>query len=277
MPAFHGVKTGMSLSEADTLLSDTYMSAGQMDDQYAYLDADAGTNIVLETSGEEIIRITVMQMSQDEIDSYMQEAYIFPDSDKKYLSEDEVRSVEADRLAIGRNEIFARHGYIFSEDTYKQYFESMPWYKGTVPADQFNADEVFNDFEKKNVELIKKVEDEVSGINKADNFIGMDGWYTCITGSEGTTGHVNVQVNGDGTVNLTFRILEMSYDILTVQGAIIDDTTIQVDYYGYIITMIWSDSENMTIVKSGELSGTDSGIIMDITDNQSYLRTTEFN
>ena len=33
----------------------------------------------------------------------------------------------------------------------------------------------------------------------------------------------------------------------------------------------------MTITKQGELSGTDSGIIMDITDNQSYLRTAEFN
>ena len=155
--------------------------------------------------------------------------------------------------------------------------ESTQISDGQENADQFNADEVFNDFEKKNVELIKKVEDEVNGVNQAGSFIGMDGWYTCITGSEGITGHINVQANGDGTVNLTFRILEMSYDILSVQGVIIDDTTIQADYYGYIITMTWTDAENMTITKQGELSGTDSGIIMDITDNQSYLRTAEFN
>ena len=277
MPSFHGVKTGMSLNDADTLLADTYMPAGQMDNRAVYLNMDTGVNVVLETEGEEIKTITVTQLSEEEIANYMQNMYVFPDSDKKYLSEDEVRSVEVDRLALGRNEIFARHGYIFDDDTYKQYFESMPWYEGTVPADQFNADEVFNDFEKKNAELIKKVEDEINGVNQANSFIGMDGWYTCITGSEGITGHINVQANGDGTVNLIFRTLEMSYDILTVQGAVIDDTTIQADYYGYIITMTWSDAENMTITKQGELSGTDSGIIMDITNNQSYLRTTEFN
>ncbi len=277
MPAFHGVKTGMSLNEAEALLAETYMPAGQTDNRTVYLNMDKGVSIGLETSEDEITRIIITKISQEEISSYMQSMYVFPDSDKKYLSEDEVRSVEVDKLAIGRNEIFARHGYIFGDENYKQYFESMPWYEGTVPADQFNADEVFNDFEKKNVELIKKVEDEINGVNQASSFIGMDGWYTCITGSEGITGHINVQTNGDGTVNLTFRILEMSYDILSVQGVVIDNTTIQADYYGYIITLTWTDAENMTITKQGELSGTDSGIIMDITDNQSYLRTAEFN
>ena len=164
MPSFHGIKTGMNLSEAESILADIYSTTGQIDNQLSYMDMDTGINIVLETEGEEVISITAMQLSQEEISSYMQEGYIFPDSDKKYLTEDDVRSVEADMLALGRNEIFARHGYIFEDDTYKQYFESKPWYKGTIPSDQFNSDEVFNDFEKKNVELIKKVEDEINNI-----------------------------------------------------------------------------------------------------------------
>lgn len=258
MPAFHGVKTGMSLSEAAPLLSDTYMSAGQMDDQYAYLDADTGTNIVLETSGEEITRITVMQMSQDEIDSYMQEAYIFPDSDKKYLSEDEVRSVEADILAIGRNEIFARHGYIFNEDVYKQYFESMPWYEGTVPADQFNADEVFNDFEKKNVELIKKVEDEVNGVTSDANstsgvdFIGISGSYQC--GSDPESGVIDVAVQGN-EISIAIGTHAMPGFIGGVgggiQGEIVDSNTAVVDYgAGCVFTLKWSDTGVFTITRS---------------------------
>lgn len=89
--------------------------------------------------------------------------YIFPDSAEKYLSEDEVRRVEADKLFIGRNEIFARHGYLFKDEGLKQHFAATSWYKGTVKPEDFNAEQVFNDFEKKNVELIKKVEDEING------------------------------------------------------------------------------------------------------------------
>lgn len=179
-PAFHGIKTGMNLSDAEMLLADVYVPAGQVDNRTAYLNMDTGVSIGLETSGEKITRLIVMKMSQEEIDSYMKEVFVFPDSDKKYLSEDEVRSVEVDRLAIGRNEIFARHGYIFGEDIYRQYFESMPWYKGTVPADQFNGDAVFNDFEKKNAELIKKIEDEIS--RAAEEQAAIDGAYYAIAG-----------------------------------------------------------------------------------------------
>ena len=39
--------------------------------------------------------------------------YIFPDSSTRYLSEEEVRSKDVSQLLIGRNEIFARYGYIF--------------------------------------------------------------------------------------------------------------------------------------------------------------------
>ena len=88
--------------------------------------------------------------------------------------------MEADKLWIGRNEVFARHGYIFENETLRQHFESMPWYQGTVPSDQFNADSVFNDFEKKNVELIKKVEDEING--NAEEQAAIDGAYNFIAG-----------------------------------------------------------------------------------------------
>ena len=258
IPAFHGVKTGMSLAEAETLLSDRYTLAGQVDNQYAYLNTDMGINIVLETSGEVITRIMITQMSQEEIDSYMQEIYVFPDSDKKYLSEDEVRSVEADILAIGRNEIFARHGYIFNEDVYKQYFESMPWYEGTVPADQFNADEVFNDFEKKNVELIKKVEDEVNGVTSDANstsgvdFIGISGSYQC--GSDPESGVIDVAVQGN-EISIAIGTHAMPGFIGGVgggiQGEIVDSNTAVVDYgAGCVFTLKWSDTGVFTITRS---------------------------
>ncbi len=91
--------------------------------------------------------------------STSQEEYIFSNSDKQYLSEEEVRSTSAENLFIGRNEIFARHGYIFKNEDLRAHFESTSWYVGTVPGDQF-SNEVLNDFEKKNIELIKKIEEE---------------------------------------------------------------------------------------------------------------------
>lgn len=84
--------------------------------------------------------------------------YIFSDSNSRYLSEEEIRSVDANKLKIARNEIFARHGYIFNDEELKQYFNSTSWYQGTVQSDQFNMDWVLNNFEKKNLELISLVE-----------------------------------------------------------------------------------------------------------------------
>lgn len=53
-----------------------------------------------------------------------------------------------------RNEIFARHGYIFKDATLKTYFEKQSWYQ---PRLDFSSD-LLNDKELKAVELIKKYE-----------------------------------------------------------------------------------------------------------------------
>lgn len=85
--------------------------------------------------------------------------YLFPDSDSRYLTEDELYGLDADTLKIARNEIFARHGYIFKDQGLQEYFESTTWYKGTVKGEDFNMEKEFNDFEKKNVALIGGVEE----------------------------------------------------------------------------------------------------------------------
>lgn len=101
--------------------------------------------------------------------------YIFPDSDSRYLSEDEVRNVEPGKLRIARNELFARHGYIFQDEGLRQYFESQPWYAGTVEAEQFDFDTDLNEYEKKNAELINLVEAEGG---EAETAKGEDGKET---------------------------------------------------------------------------------------------------
>lgn len=161
---FHGVKVTDTPEAAKEKLSDKYELITEADSDLLFGNRDKKTAVVISCSGETIETICIMRNYEFEEDQTADDSeYIFPDSDKKYLSEDEVRSVEADKMALGRNEIFARHGYIFNDETYRQYFESQSWYEGTIPSDEFNAEEEFNDFEMKNVELIKRIEDEVNG------------------------------------------------------------------------------------------------------------------
>lgn len=54
-----------------------------------------------------------------------------------------------------RNEIYARHGYIFNDAEIRAYFEKKPWYTGTVKSEDFSSS-VFNDYEYKNVTFLKK-------------------------------------------------------------------------------------------------------------------------
>lgn len=53
-----------------------------------------------------------------------------------------------------RNEIYARHGRVFSTSEMKQIFESLPWYK---PRADFSEGEL-NEIEKKNIEFIFEYE-----------------------------------------------------------------------------------------------------------------------
>lgn len=208
----------------------------------------------------------------------MEEEYIFPDSDKKYLSENEVRSVTAEDMAIGRNEIFARHGYIFKDEGLRAYFESTSWYEGTVPSDQFNADTVFNDFEKKNVELIKRVEGEINGANtqQADNFVLSEGTY--VNGQILEDSLALVTVNYASVDWMEVHIFPASgYNELTLWGSKIDDRTIQVkeEYSGIVVTLKWDSPTEVTLTSSGAFTGMDSETFNALT-NAHYVLDSEF-
>lgn len=83
--------------------------------------------------------------------------YIIRDSSTRYLTEDEVKNLSKSTLALARNEIRARNGYVFPDKpdsiVFKEYFESQPWY---IPNPYFNSP--FNEYEKANVDLIRQVE-----------------------------------------------------------------------------------------------------------------------
>lgn len=79
--------------------------------------------------------------------------YIFKDSDKKYLAESDIKSISKEQLAFARNEIFARHGYVFNEGQFKAYFTAKSWY---VPNSSYDgSDSTLNDYEIANYKLIQ--------------------------------------------------------------------------------------------------------------------------
>lgn len=90
--------------------------------------------------------------------------YIIVDSDKRKISKEEINNFDLSTLSLARNEIFARHGYVFSVPEIKSYFQIKKWYK---PVPNFNADNL-NDVEKYNIELIKNKENQLNRTNNVN-------------------------------------------------------------------------------------------------------------
>ncbi len=80
--------------------------------------------------------------------------FIIPDSSIRRLTTSELYGYSSNTLALIRNEIYARNGYIFSKQKYKDYFSSKLWY---VPDSNFNEG-YLNEIEKYNIQLIKSLE-----------------------------------------------------------------------------------------------------------------------
>lgn len=81
--------------------------------------------------------------------------YILPDSDKRLLSNSDIANLTPEKLRLARNEIYAKHGRKFKDEGLQSYFDSQPWYKGTIEPDRFSDDAILNDIERKNLDLIK--------------------------------------------------------------------------------------------------------------------------
>lgn len=84
--------------------------------------------------------------------------YILPNSSTEYLTDADVSSLSKEQLRLARNEIFARHGYIFKDSTLNDYFMSKSWYSGTISSDDFDMESTFSKIEKANINKIKEFE-----------------------------------------------------------------------------------------------------------------------
>lgn len=98
---------------------------------------------------------------------YFEGDYVIPDSDSRYITEDDLRRLSADEILLARNEIYARHGRIFNNVPLNNYFMSKSWYEPTVSGSDFTeeyAAGVFNDYEIKNIAAMLQYE-RAHGLN----------------------------------------------------------------------------------------------------------------
>ena len=60
-------------------------------------------------------------------------------------------------LRLMRNEIYARHGYIFNDQNLQGYFSSQPWYRPR--GNNSLAEAELNPIEKRNIETIRSLKE----------------------------------------------------------------------------------------------------------------------
>lgn len=81
---------------------------------------------------------------------------VFPDSDLRYLTDNDLSAVAAvysdvpAALELARNEIYARRGHIFDDPAYQQYFSQFAWYSPSHSV----SDSELNEFERTNLQQI---------------------------------------------------------------------------------------------------------------------------
>lgn len=85
------------------------------------------------------------------------DGYIMPNEDTEYISREELERLDKEELRYIRNEIYARHGYIFEDDTLRAYFMGKSWYS---PQTVEVSDSMLNEYEKANRDLVVQIEQE---------------------------------------------------------------------------------------------------------------------
>lgn len=90
--------------------------------------------------------------------------YIFP-SDRQYITESDMAGWDQKTALLARNEIFARHGYVFQTQEIQNYFAAKSWY---TPNSSYDGSDL-SDVEKANVDTISAYEQK-DGLGRAGCF-----------------------------------------------------------------------------------------------------------
>ena len=98
-PVFDSVALGTTGDEAKTRLTPDYPESQDITDGFKLLNLDTKGSVECTLTDNKVTKIRYVQLSDEEIQTFnaakeekLRAEYIFPDSDKKYLSEDEIRT-----------------------------------------------------------------------------------------------------------------------------------------------------------------------------------------
>lgn len=89
-------------------------------------------------------------------------SYMLYDINSRYISKKELKGWSSWDLAALRNEIFARHGRIFTTQSWADYFSQKTWYTPTYDPTYFdsNMGSFLNDYEWSNLQVILDLENQ---------------------------------------------------------------------------------------------------------------------
>lgn len=83
--------------------------------------------------------------------------YIIPDSSTRYLTNADLNDLSEWEIRVARNEIYARHGRMFTSKDLAEYFEGKSWYTPSIPAEEFD-NAYLNGIEIENLKFITDYE-----------------------------------------------------------------------------------------------------------------------
>lgn len=159
----------VSLLGSKTEVSGTFSPAGtgnlivKSDNQ----ESPAAEYVMLSTAVPTVPQASVSSATSDisssaNLGQNLQKGDIFPQSSKRLLTDLDFVPVvlsgqAADKLALARNEIYARHGLDFKKEPYRSHFYALDWYK-KLPKVTTVPDSKLSDIERKNIEKIQAYE-----------------------------------------------------------------------------------------------------------------------
>lgn len=88
--------------------------------------------------------------------------YVLEWSSVSYVDYGQLDGMSYDIARLAVNEIYARHGRMFKDEHLQAYFDSKPWYYGSIAPDQFDEG-ALSELEKGNIQTIRQYMEEVKG------------------------------------------------------------------------------------------------------------------
>jgi tetratricopeptide (TPR) repeat protein len=82
----------------------------------------------------------------------------WPWTSQRQITEYDLQGLSLRDLELMRNEIYARHGWVFNRQDLRRYFESQPWYRPRSPQANRQVEAEMRGLERRNVQIIRDLE-----------------------------------------------------------------------------------------------------------------------